>query len=127
VPLLVSVVHAILLIGLVSFSFSVQELSPQPSLLQKASTGLLQPPMPAALPAVTPRTPNFPVVAPQAPIAPENLTKWAETVAMMITSPLTLENSSALTALGDQLLACNWVDAAHAWYVICYLPYQSFS
>ncbi|KAJ3507874.1 hypothetical protein NLJ89_g6061 [Agrocybe chaxingu] len=51
-------------------------------------------------------------------IPPEALDKWAETVAMMISSPLTPETSSALTALGDQLLANNWVDAAHACYLL---------
>jgi COPII coat assembly protein SEC16 len=50
-------------------------------------------------------------------IKPETLSTWAETVAMIISSPLSPDNSAALTALGDQLLANHWVEAAHAWYV----------
>ena len=50
-------------------------------------------------------------------IAPDVLAKWADTVAMIYSSPLTFETSSALTSLGDQLAASHWYEAAHAWYV----------
>lgn len=36
---------------------------------------------------------------------------------MMLSYPLTQEVSAALTALGDQLSAHQWIDAAHAWWV----------
>lgn len=52
---------------------------------------------------------------PSASVPLESLAKWAETAAMVISSPLTTETSAALTALGDQLLANDWVEAAHAW------------
>ncbi|CAA7271684.1 unnamed protein product [Cyclocybe aegerita] len=94
---------------------AVQELAPI-NFLPRA-TGLLLPTIPSG-PSVTPRTPNFAAIQPQPTIPPEALDKWAETVAMMISSPLTPEGSSALTALGDQLLANNWVDAAHACYLL---------
>lgn len=76
------------------------------------------PPVPIPAPggaATTPRTPQFPGPVQQA-VPVESLTKWAETAAMMISSPLTTEVSAALTALGDQLLANQMVEAAHAWY-----------
>lgn len=60
-------------------------------------------------------TPNFPQTVQTSPIPPSILAKWTETAAMMITSPLTSETSSALTALGDQLAANGWVEAAHCW------------
>ncbi len=43
--------------------------------------------------------------------------KWAEIVAMMISSTITTDTSSALTALGDQLLVNQYVEAAHVWFV----------
>ena len=94
---------------------SVQELVPPNSLLQRAIGGL-QPPT-GSLSIVSPRTPNFSSLQAPAPIPPESLSKWADTVAMMISSPLPPETSVALTAFGDQLLANNWVQAAHAWCV----------
>jgi hypothetical protein len=50
-------------------------------------------------------------------IPSENLSKWAGTVAMMISSPFTpsAETHGVLVALGDQLMANNWIEAAHAW------------
>lgn len=62
-------------------------------------------------------TPNFPQSVQAAPIPPSILSKWTETAAMMISSPMTNETSSALTSLGDQLAANGWVEAAHCWYV----------
>jgi len=65
---------------------------------------------------MTPRTPNFTSVQPPSTtIPPESLAKWAEIAAMIISSPLITETSAALTALGDQLLANDCVEAAHAW------------
>lgn len=92
--------------------YTVQELAPI-NLLQRA-TGRLQVQTPVA-PIITPRTPNFPVMQPS--VHAEALSNWAETAAMIISSPLTPETSGALTALGDQLLSHNWVEAAHSWFV----------
>lgn len=98
----------------VFFLFAVvQEMAPL-SLLQRG-LGRFQSPM---IPSVTPRTPNFAAIqaANMGPtIPPASLEKWAETAAMILCSPLTAEASAALTALGDQLLANNWVEAAHVW------------
>ncbi|KJA27196.1 hypothetical protein HYPSUDRAFT_75121 [Hypholoma sublateritium FD-334 SS-4] len=94
---------------------AVQEMAPL-SLLQRG-LGRFQSPM---IPAVTPRTPNFAPIQPAnmgPTIPPASLGKWAETAAMILCSPLTAEASAALTALGDQLLANNWVEAGH----VCYL------
>ncbi|TFK42566.1 Sec23-binding domain of Sec16-domain-containing protein [Crucibulum laeve] len=91
---------------------AVQELAPQ-NLLARVN-GRLQP---AVISTMTPRTPNFAALG-ASPIPVESLSNWAETVAMMIFSPLTSETSSALTALGDQLVANKWTDAAHACYLL---------
>jgi len=77
---------------------------------------MLQPLAPS-LSAVTPRTPNFTSMQPILNVLPEKLANWAETVAMMTSSPFTPspEMNSALIALGDQLMANNWTEAAHVW------------
>jgi hypothetical protein len=74
---------------------------------------MLQP----SLSAVTPLSPNFTSLQPVLNISPEKLSKWAETVAMMTSSPFTSspEMNGALVALGDQLMANNWIEAAHVW------------
>ena len=100
-----------------SSAFLVQELVPPNSLLQRATGGLQPPALSTSALSISPRTPNFSSHQVPAPISPESLSKWADTVAMMISSPLPSEASLALTAFGDQLLANNWVQAAHAWYV----------
>jgi hypothetical protein len=66
---------------------------------------------------MTPRTPNFgpPSLATGIPV--ESISKWAEAVAMMISSPLSSETSAALTGLGDQLVANQMFEAAHVWCV----------
>lgn len=94
-------------------TYAVQEFVP-PSLPRSA--GLLLPLAPS-VPAVTPRTPNFASIHSALNIPPEKLSKWAETVAMMISSPFTPspEMNGALVALGDQLMANNLIEAAHAW------------
>ncbi|KAJ7709887.1 Sec23-binding domain of Sec16-domain-containing protein [Mycena rosella] len=94
-------------------SASVQELVPQ-NLLSRA-TGRLQLP-PAS--HMTPMTPNFAAPALASNIPVQSLAGWAETVAMMLSSPLTSDTSAALTALGDQLLSHQWVEAAHACYLL---------
>jgi hypothetical protein len=66
---------------------------------------------------MTPRTPNFGALSVTAPIPVETISKWAETVAMMLSSPLPQETSAALTSLGDQLIANQLFEAAHVWYV----------
>lgn len=91
-----------------TYEIPVQELV-TPNLLQRGFGRLLAP-------SITPRTPNFASVQPPSTsVPPESLAKWAETAAMVMSSPLTTETSAALTALGDQLLANDWVEAAHAW------------
>lgn len=107
----------------------VQELVSQ-SLLQR-TLGRIPPPV--VLPATTPRTPNFAALPPSnmyPPVPPELLNKWADTAAMIISSPLSTDYAAALTALGDQLLANNLVEAAHVWYVLhvlqCCKPLTSF-
>ncbi|KAI0079939.1 hypothetical protein K474DRAFT_1638790 [Panus rudis PR-1116 ss-1] len=94
---------------------SVQEFLPPKLLVNNVHT--LQPPPPATL-SVTPLTPSFPQPQAGVPIPEEVLSKWAETVAMLISSPLSTETSAALTALGDQLAANDWIDAAHACYLL---------
>jgi len=90
------------------YEISVQELA-TPNLLQRGFGRLLPP-------SITPRTPNFaPIQPPSSSVPLESLAKWAEIAAMVISSPMTTETSAALTALGDQLLANDWVEAAHAW------------
>ncbi|KAG6866929.1 hypothetical protein C0991_003845 [Blastosporella zonata] len=92
---------------------AVQELAPQ-SLLAKAA---VRPTAPLAS-HLTPRTPNFASVPVQGTtLPPQALAKWTETVAMILSSPLSPENSATLTALGDQLAANQLVEAAH----VCYL------
>ncbi|KAF8654092.1 hypothetical protein AX16_003625 [Volvariella volvacea WC 439] len=93
---------------------AVQELVPQ-NLLVRAAAGHLVPPANSQL---TPRTPNFAAPTPSSNIPQESLARWAETAAMMISNPITPETSSALTALGDQLLAHQWTDAAHACFLL---------
>ncbi|KAJ7046799.1 Sec23-binding domain of Sec16-domain-containing protein [Mycena alexandri] len=94
-------------------SASVQELVPQ-NLLARA-TGRLQLP---TVSHMTPMTPNFaaPALANNIPV--ESLADWADTAAMMISNPMTADTSAALTALGDQLLSHQWVEAAHACYLL---------
>ncbi|KAH9946034.1 Sec23-binding domain of Sec16-domain-containing protein [Epithele typhae] len=94
---------------------AVQELvHPKSLLLQAGSNSNLQIPQPPT--TVTPLTPNFPTIQPLN-IAPEVLAPWAKTAAMIMSNPMTSESSAALTALGDQMLAHQWTEAAH----ICYM------
>ncbi|KAH8106975.1 Sec23-binding domain of Sec16-domain-containing protein [Cristinia sonorae] len=93
---------------------SVEQLAPQKLLINNVA-GLQAPPLHGS--TVTPLSPNFPLTAPSVPIAQEVLSKWMETATMIITNPMTTEASSALTALGDQLLSNHWIEAAH----VCYL------
>ncbi|KZT09428.1 uncharacterized protein LAESUDRAFT_735142 [Laetiporus sulphureus 93-53] len=94
---------------------SIQELLPPKPLMQSAQT--LQLP-PSSVSSLTPISASF-----SAPVEPMNipgeiLVRWPETSAMMFASPLTLETSSALTALGDQLAVNQWYEAAHACYLL---------
>ncbi|KAJ7285815.1 Sec23-binding domain of Sec16-domain-containing protein [Mycena rebaudengoi] len=94
-------------------SASVQEMVPQ-NLLSRAA-GRLQLPTASHM---TPMTPNFAAPPVANNIPPQSLAGWAETAAMMLSSPVTPETSAALTALGDQLLSHQWVEAAHACYLL---------
>ncbi len=70
------------------------------------------------LPQMTPMTPNFTVPQVAAGSIPTDcLSKWAETVSMMLSPSINSDTSSALLAFGDHLLANQWVEAAHVWYV----------
>ncbi|KAK0450880.1 Sec23-binding domain of Sec16-domain-containing protein [Armillaria borealis] len=94
---------------------SVQEMIPQ-NLLSRA-TGHVSLPLPV-LPQMTPMTPNFTVPQVAAGSIPTDcLSKWAETVSMMLSPSINSDTSSALLAFGDHLLANQWVEAAH----VCYL------
>lgn len=90
----------------------VQELVHPKPFAPSAST--LQIPS-SSMTSITPMSASFPVAAEPLNIPPEVLAKWADTAAMIFTSPMTLETSSALTALGDQLANNQWYEAAHAW------------
>ncbi|KAI0062273.1 hypothetical protein BV25DRAFT_1804047 [Artomyces pyxidatus] len=70
----------------------------------------------APKPHLTPMSPNF--AAPSAPIPAETLVHWPETAAMIIPGPSIAECSAALMALGDALLVNQWVEAAHACYLL---------
>ncbi|KAJ7235468.1 Sec23-binding domain of Sec16-domain-containing protein [Mycena haematopus] len=96
-------------------SASVQELVPQ-NLLSRATGRLqqLQPPTSH----MTPMTPNFAAPALANNIPAQSLAEWADTAAMMLSNPMTPDTSAALTALGDQLLSHQWVEAAHACYLL---------
>ena len=94
----------------------MQELVHSSNLLQHAQNAL-QVPQPQL--SVTPMSPNFPATQPLN-ISQEVLATWAQTASMILSTPLTSESSQALTALGDQLAAHQWTEAAHAWYIACY-------
>lgn len=88
---------------------SVQELLPQTVL---SHTRRSQPTLPSQM---TPRTPSFVVPAAPTHIPMESISRWGEAVAMILSSPLSQETSAALTSLGDQLVANQLFEAAHAW------------
>ena len=92
-------------------SVTVQELLPPKLLVNGVSP--LQPPSSSH----TPMTPAFPQQPQPQSIPLDALSKWADTAAMVVSSPMTSDTSSALSALGDQLVANGWYEAAHAWYV----------
>ncbi|KAI0720998.1 Sec23-binding domain of Sec16-domain-containing protein [Cerioporus squamosus] len=95
---------------------AVQELVHPKALLQHVqSQSSLQIPQPAT--AITPLTPNFQMIQPL-DISQEVLASWAKTASMILSNPMTPESSAALTALGDQLAAHQWIEAAHACYLL---------
>ncbi|OSX65080.1 hypothetical protein POSPLADRAFT_1135296, partial [Postia placenta MAD-698-R-SB12] len=94
---------------------SIQELVHPKPFAPSAST--LQIPS-SSMTSITPMSASFPVAAEPLNIPPEVLAKWADTAAMIFTSPMTLETSSAFTALGDQLTNNQWYEAAHACYLL---------
>ena len=91
---------------------TVQALVPPTSLLKIGER-----PQPPALSHITPTTTNFTSHATPGPVPVDILKKWPETAAMLIPGPSVTESSAALLALGDCLLANEFVEAAHAWYV----------
>jgi hypothetical protein len=91
---------------------TVQALVPPTSLLK-----IGEKPQPPALSHITPMTTNFTSHATPGPVPADILKKWSETAAMLIPGPSVTECSAALLALGDCLLANDFVEAAHAWYV----------
>ncbi|KDQ60805.1 hypothetical protein JAAARDRAFT_190947 [Jaapia argillacea MUCL 33604] len=95
---------------------SVEELVP-PKLLSTRGPDMLQIPLPT-IAQTTPVSPNFPSPDLTATVPAENLSSWAETAVMLLSSPMTNESSAALTALGDYLVANGWVEAAHACYLL---------
>ncbi|KAH7926328.1 hypothetical protein BV22DRAFT_1009394, partial [Leucogyrophana mollusca] len=88
-----------------------------PTNLLSRTAGTLQVPAPP-MPHITPMSPNFPAPAVTAQIPPDSLSKWPEIVATIVSSPLTAECSATLTALGDYLVSHNFVEAAHACYLL---------
>ena len=66
---------------------------------------------------LTPMSPNLPSAEMSAKVPVESLSKWPETAAVMINSPMAPDTSVALTALGDYLVSNGWIEAAHAWSV----------
>ncbi|KAG6814357.1 hypothetical protein H0H92_010943 [Tricholoma furcatifolium] len=97
---------------------AVQELAPQNLLARAAARPGPVAQVPQVTPHLTPRTPNFASLPVQTtPLPPQTLSKWTETVSMLLSNPLSPENSAALTALGDQLAANQLFEAAH----VCYL------
>ena len=76
-----------------------------------------------ALPAATsgtatPMSASFPPTLPTLQLPKNVLAKWKETAGMILSGAMTTESSSALTALGDQLVSNGWIEAGHVWYVI---------
>ncbi|EPT06159.1 hypothetical protein FOMPIDRAFT_1110601 [Fomitopsis schrenkii] len=94
---------------------SIQELASPKPLVPTSSS--LQVTLPSTS-SVTPVSASFSGSTEPMNIAPDVLAKWADTVAMIYSSPLTFETSSALTSLGDQLAASHWYEAAHACYLL---------
>lgn len=94
------------------YTLAVQELSSSSQLSK--GPGTLQLPT-TAISHITPMSPNFPPPAITANIPVESLSKWPETAAVMVCSPMVPDTSAALTALGDYLISNRWVEAAHAW------------
>ncbi|TFK54858.1 hypothetical protein OE88DRAFT_1732154 [Heliocybe sulcata] len=95
---------------------SVQEMVP-PKLLSKTESHTLQLPQPAAS-LITPVSPNFPSAALTSKVPDEVLADWSDTAAMLLSNPMTADSSSALTTLGDYLSANQWIEAAHACYLL---------
>ncbi|GJE90820.1 Sec23-binding domain of Sec16-domain-containing protein [Phanerochaete sordida] len=94
-------------------SASVQELLPPKPLGSMTSLHAIAP----VASTSTPMTASFLPPMPPMVLPKDVLAKWSETAAMIMCSNMTTESSSALTALGDQLAANNWIEAAH----VCYL------
>ncbi|KAH7914707.1 Sec23-binding domain of Sec16-domain-containing protein [Hygrophoropsis aurantiaca] len=88
-----------------------------PTKLLAGSTGTLQLPT-APMAHITPMSPNFPAPNVTAQIPVDSLCKWREIVSTLISTPLAPDWSATLTALGDYLISHNFVEAAHACYLL---------
>ncbi|KAI0950569.1 hypothetical protein AcV7_008992 [Taiwanofungus camphoratus] len=95
-------------------SASVRELVPPQPLTQGQTLQLPQ----SSVLSITPMSASFPGPAEAMHIPIQTLARWADTAAMIFSNPMTLESSSALTALGDQLALNQWFEAAHACYLL---------
>ena len=76
----------------------------------------VQPPTPNNV--ITPVSPGFPSPAVIPNIAPEVLSHWQEHAVMLYSGHMGGDSSNALTTLGDYLVANDWVEAGHCWYVV---------
>ncbi|EKM55569.1 uncharacterized protein PHACADRAFT_144091 [Phanerochaete carnosa HHB-10118-sp] len=94
-------------------SASVQELLPPKPLGSMPSLQALAP----LASTSTPISASFLPLMPPMVLPKDVLAKWTETTAMILSSTMTTDTYSTLTALGDQLAANNWIEAAH----VCYL------
>ena len=77
----------------------------------------LQPPTPMGN-YMTPLSPNFPSPSQASGIPADVLSQWPDYAAMLFSGQMGPDSSSSLTTLGDYLLANDWVEAAHCWYVL---------
>ncbi|KAI0341617.1 hypothetical protein BDW22DRAFT_1332329 [Trametopsis cervina] len=93
----------------------VQELHPTKPL--GASNHSL-PVAPPTLTTVTPISAAFQQVVQPVTLPQDTLAKWPTTAAMIISGSLPTDCSAALTALGDHLALNNWIEAAHACYLL---------
>ncbi|QRV85774.1 COPII coat assembly protein Sec-16 [Ceratobasidium sp. AG-Ba] len=91
---------------------AMQELLPPKNLAKTGADSLMPPTMPMV--HATPISPNFPQPVLTSNVPAPVLLQWQEIAATILSNQA---DSTALTALGDYLLANKWTEAAH----VCYL------